>query len=253
MTEYRYEGFTSLEQALTWCSEGKSVLNSARTLETDTTFWTVYTVKEFWRLWKKAIPIEKPKRRKLWLWDYQAKGLARWTRTIYFYDEEGEGLDGACFDFFKMERKRKVESSLLILDENGDIVDGAVKKIAGLEVLLGGHEFKDGFKIDSNISYLLHGYFTEDALNRVEIEVLQKENDLLRKGFKRLDAIKIHYSGEPFETNDIYLDIFDLIKVDGKEHRSGTLEFDNDKFSKVARSLDQDETYQECKKLLERK
>jgi len=40
-----------------------------------------------------------------------------------------------------------------------------------------------------------------------------------------------HYAGEPFVTNDIYMDIFDLFKV----VNGSVTEFDSEKFSELAR------------------
>ncbi len=55
-----------------------------------------------------------------------------------------------------------------------------------------------------------------------QIELLKKENALL-------EECREHYAGEPFNTNDIYMDIFDLIKVKGS-----VTEFDSDKFAEKA-------------------
>lgn len=48
------------------------------------------------------------------------------------------------------------------------------------------------------------------------------------------EAVEVvsHYAGEPFETNDIYMDIFDLIKVEGS-----VTEFDEKTFAKRAREF----------------
>jgi len=48
----------------------------------------------------------------------------------------------------------------------------------------------------------------------------------------KLKSVVEHYAGEPFNTNDIYLDIFDLFKVENSSVRS----FDSDKFAERAQS-----------------
>lgn len=63
-----------------------------------------------------------------------------------------------------------------------------------------------------------------------EIDLLNSTIDNLRDTNEKLRGCVTHYAGEPFETNDIYMDIFDLIIVKGS-----VITFDSDKFSENAR------------------
>lgn len=56
-----------------------------------------------------------------------------------------------------------------------------------------------------------------------------KEGNLEKTCLDLKEALE-HYAGEPFETNDTYLNIFDLITVKGS-----VTEFDSDIFTETAR------------------
>ncbi len=58
---------------------------------------------------------------------------------------------------------------------------------------------------------------------RMKVDMLKRKLEIAVKALE-------HYAGEPFDTNDIYLDIFDLIK-----HCGAVTEFDSDTFALRAR------------------
>lgn len=63
-----------------------------------------------------------------------------------------------------------------------------------------------------------------------ELELELKITKLLTENMKLRDCVR-HYAGEPFEKNDLYLDIFDLITV----HSESRIDFDSITFSAYAR------------------
>ena len=123
MTKYKYEKFENLTEALIWCAENKPILTSGETLDCSSLFWAVAHVVTYWSRWKKAVPIEEPRLRSFWLWDVKSK-FGHWYRSSHFFDEELRSSNGKDFlTLTESTQKRKVESSLLILDENGEVVD----------------------------------------------------------------------------------------------------------------------------------
>jgi len=88
-----------------------------------------------------------------------------------------------------------------------------------------------------DIQQRLHQKLTEKDK---EIASLSENLEICNKEVVKKDAVieKLrgglrHYAGEPFETNDIYMDIFDLFEVVNGVNGS-VASFDNDKFAALA-------------------
>lgn len=72
----------------------------------------------------KLIPIEEEKITEYWLWDYKAS-YGRWVSTATFYSDEFKNTEGDVSEYLKNlpdNKKRKMEGSLLRLNEKGEIV-----------------------------------------------------------------------------------------------------------------------------------
>lgn len=123
MTKYRYEKFESLKDALMWCAENKPIRLENKNIDTQPDEWSFCRVKLWWNEWFKAIPIGETKLRKFWFWHYKTK-CGKFKESCWL-DKDGNTIsgDGKNREFVKAKWKRKVESSLIVLDENGEVVE----------------------------------------------------------------------------------------------------------------------------------
>lgn len=95
-------------------------------------------------------------------------------------------------------------------------------------------ELRDKLKNVSN------GFVKQSSYTTLVIE----ENQNLKTFIKEACEVIVDYAGEPFEKNDRYVDIFDLIEVKSESR----IDFDSDKFTKRARQFMNTDKYKQFTK-----
>jgi uncharacterized protein YnzC (UPF0291/DUF896 family) len=126
MTNYRYEPFKDLTEALLWCAGGNPLVDKEENIVSTKGYTATDSAIAFWNKWQKAIPIEKTYR-KFYLWEFKSKHFCDYR----IGDKQGNDLTGFYTgDYFAsgtlMENTGRIA---LVLDEdNNDVTEEYLKE-----------------------------------------------------------------------------------------------------------------------------
>lgn len=120
MTKYRYEKFKGIKDCVDWCLADNPMLTD-NGINVMPRLFSLETLIFNCEVWQKAIEIKEEEYRRFWKWDFLLYEC--WDVSTFLDDNFCATWGDTVYSVKNAKQKRKIESSLLVLDSEGNIVE----------------------------------------------------------------------------------------------------------------------------------